>query len=396
MNALKILDGLVFEAISGITITPENNDVVQLAVRKELEGYVIAAKLLLSNAYGNELLKKDDGLYINVVSEYDSGTLTLKVNDKIVSQHVLGFSSLVSKAYYDNESESIKIVFRLLSGDNEEITIPVGALIREWEPDNSNPNRVVEIYRETVIDGTDKVSADVRIAQDTNNILEKRGNTLFVNGTSERITHNSQSLSTVIEEIESTSSQIRQDLTSEINRAKAAEQAISHDLEAEVSRATQSEISIQNDLNNHKTNTNNPHKVTKEQVGLSNVDNTSDLNKPISTATQKELNKKAPINSPIFTGIPEVETSPDPEDSSQRIPSTNWVRGRIEESIGNIGDLTSHINNYNNPHRVTADQIGTYTSHEIDDLLDKKADLVDGKVPASQLPNSVIQWIEVE
>mgnify|MGYP001032441634 CR=1 FL=1 len=28
MNALKILDGLVFEAISGITITPENNDVV--------------------------------------------------------------------------------------------------------------------------------------------------------------------------------------------------------------------------------------------------------------------------------------------------------------------------------------------------------------------------------
>jgi hypothetical protein len=125
-----------------------------------------------------------------VVSEYDSGTLTLKVNDKIVSQHVLGFSSLVSKAYYDAESESIKITFRLLSGDNEEITIPVGTLIREWEPDNSNPDKVVEITRETVIDGADKVSADVRIAQDTNNILEKKGNALFVNGVSEKITHN--------------------------------------------------------------------------------------------------------------------------------------------------------------------------------------------------------------
>jgi hypothetical protein len=35
----------------------------------------------------------------------------------------------------------------------------------------------------------------------------------------------------------------------------------------------------------HTTNTSNPHKVTKAQVGLSNVDNTSDANKPISTAT---------------------------------------------------------------------------------------------------------------
>ena len=79
----------------------------------------------------------------------------------------------------------------MLSGDNEEITIPVGALIREWEPDNSNPDKVVEITRETVVDGADKVSADVRIAEDADNILEKRGNALFVNGTSERITHNS-------------------------------------------------------------------------------------------------------------------------------------------------------------------------------------------------------------
>ena len=43
----------------------------------------------------------------------------------------------------------------------------------------------------------------------------------------------------------------------------------------------------------HMSNTDNPHKVTKSQVGLSNVDNTSDLNKPISTATQAALDKKA-------------------------------------------------------------------------------------------------------
>ena len=44
--------------------------------------------------------------------------------------------------------------------------------------------------------------------------------------------------------------------------------------------------------NNHITNTNNPHSVTKTQIGLGNVDNTSDMNKPISTAAQIALNNK--------------------------------------------------------------------------------------------------------
>lgn len=45
-------------------------------------------------------------------------------------------------------------------------------------------------------------------------------------------------------------------------------------------------------ISSHTSNTNNPHQVTKAQIGLGNVDNTSDLSKPVSTATQTELNKK--------------------------------------------------------------------------------------------------------
>jgi hypothetical protein len=52
----------------------------------------------------------------------------------------------------------------------------------------------------------------------------------------------------------------------------------------------------------HIANTSNPHNVTKAQVGLGNVDNTSDTNKPISTATQNALNLKANLASPTFTG----------------------------------------------------------------------------------------------
>jgi hypothetical protein len=45
-------------------------------------------------------------------------------------------------------------------------------------------------------------------------------------------------------------------------------------------------------LTSHTSNTSNPHSVTKAQVGLGNADNTSDANKPVSTATQTALNAK--------------------------------------------------------------------------------------------------------
>ena len=44
----------------------------------------------------------------------------------------------------------------------------------------------------------------------------------------------------------------------------------------------------------HTLDTANPHGVTKAQVGLGNVDNTADINKPISTATQSALDSKLP------------------------------------------------------------------------------------------------------
>lgn len=62
-----------------------------------------------------------------------------------------------------------------------------------------------------------------------------------------------------------------------------------------ISTATQSALNDKastTSLNAHTSDTNNPHAVTKTQVGLGNVDNTSDANKPISTATQTALNGK--------------------------------------------------------------------------------------------------------
>ena len=49
--------------------------------------------------------------------------------------------------------------------------------------------------------------------------------------------------------------------------------------------------------------------LTKSDVGLSNVDNTSDANKPVSTATQTALNLKANLENPELTGVPTAPTA---------------------------------------------------------------------------------------
>lgn len=79
---------------------------------------------------------------------------------------------------------------------------------------------------------------------------------------------------------------------------------------------------LQSTVNAHIANKNNPHEVTKAQVGLGNVDNTSDLAKPISTATQAALDT---INGNV-TAVTE--------------------------------DLADHMADESNPHNVTKAQVG--------------------------------------
>jgi len=54
---------------------------------------------------------------------------------------------------------------------------------------------------------------------------------------------------------------------------------------------------------------NTPTGITKSDVGLANVDNTTDANKPVSSATQTALDLKAPLASPALTGTPTAPTA---------------------------------------------------------------------------------------
>lgn len=79
----------------------------------------------------------------------------------------------------------------------------------------------------------------------------------------------------------------------------AAVDVVAADLQEEVEARQQ----LETEFDAHASNTSNPHSVTKTQVGLGNVDNTSDVNKPVSTAQQTALNLKANKNGDTLTNV---------------------------------------------------------------------------------------------
>ena len=115
-----------------------------------------------------------------------------------------------------------------------------------------------------------------------------------------------------------------------------------------------------NDLISHLANKSNPHAVTKSQVGLGNCDNTSDVNKPISTATQTALNGKAdginyskvysnPLECGIITSSSTTQQFADamPNNSCFTFVATIENTVRITDVPGNYG-VTTLIKGYNN------------------------------------------------
>lgn len=113
----------------------------------------------------------------------------------------------------------------------------------------------------------------------------------------------------------------------------------------------------------HIINKSNPHNVTKAQVGLGNVDNTSDSNKPISTAQQEALDAISgdlsehieDTNNPHAVtkgqlGLGNVDNTSDLDK-----PISTATQSAID---GVSATLTGHIEDSNNPHAVTKAQIG--------------------------------------
>ena len=118
----------------------------------------------------------------------------------------------------------------------------------------------------------------------------------------------------------------------------------------------------------HTANNSNPHNTSAAQVGLGNVTNTSDANKPVSSIQQTALNLKANLSNPTFIGwisSPSVISTAAQGVSPLTISSNTVVLNLNAQFLDGFStshfvantDFSAHIAN-SNPHNTTASQVG--------------------------------------
>lgn len=136
-------------------------------------------------------------------------------------------------------------------------------------------------------------------------------------------------------------------------------------------------------VDTHVARIDNPHGVTKSQVGLGNVDNTSDANKPISTATQTALDLKANLASPALTGTPTAPTAAvgtsntvlattafvNAEIANDTYSKTQLDAGQLDNRYYTEAEVDSKLAAQNGANEITVTPSGNLTSSNVQSAL---------------------------
>ena len=133
----------------------------------------------------------------------------------------------------------------------------------------------------------------------------------------------------VAEDLRGADTTLQNNITKEVNDRKGEITRVEKLISDEAATRAQADTTVNAKVDSHIGNKSNPHGVTKAQVGLGNVNNTSDADKPVSTAQA--------------TAIADAKAA-----------GTNAQT-----------NLTTHMQNMSNPHGVTRDQLGLGTTAEI-------------------------------
>ncbi|MGC4017488.1 MAG: hypothetical protein QM755_23685 [Luteolibacter sp.] len=97
-------------------------------------------------------------------------------------------------------------------------------------------------------------------------------------------------------------------ISAEASEREAGDTANADAIEAEASARASADTSVAStaasNLSAHTSRTDNPHAVTKAQVGLGNVDDTSDANKPVSTAQANAIAASSDALAEVIAALP--------------------------------------------------------------------------------------------
>ena len=159
-----------------------------------------------------------------------------------------------------------------------------------------------------------------------------------------------------------------QAIINEISRAQGREQSIQDSVDEEVARAKRAEAGIKDSHNSHVTDYRNPHNVTKAQVGLGDVDNTPDIDKPISNIQQREFNR---INQSLSNNTDSINNAL--LDITNIRSTVSSLSQEQEHTKGRIDTIDNSINNINNDITGINRNIENTVSR-IDGELETKAD----------------------
>lgn len=154
---------------------------------------------------------------------------------------------VIKDIYYDPDKDVLVIIYKKGEGEGR-IEIPLAGLIDEWDVYN-DVHSAVELTK-TWNSGLTKniLSAEVRISEKEDNILENQEGELYVS--SSAITANAAAIQAEIERATAAEGQLADDIAAEETRAEAAEQALSGAIDSEASRATNAETALQTNIDN--------------------------------------------------------------------------------------------------------------------------------------------------
>lgn len=147
----------------------------------------------VSNDSTNIIYEKADGYFATAMLKYFNSenklvfTTSNVTGGTSVEEIHLNAVKAFEKIYYDSVTENLIILYLDGTGAIQEVDIPIGEMMRDWEWDIVNDGHNVKLHKERVIAGNDKVSADVAIYDDTDNILVDKNHELFVKGTADNI-----------------------------------------------------------------------------------------------------------------------------------------------------------------------------------------------------------------
>ena len=86
----------------------------------------------------------------------------------------------------------------------------------------------------------------------------------------------------------------------------------------------------------HIKNASNPHSVTKAQIGLGNVDNTKDTNKPVSTATQAALDLKANAADVYYKNVLYTKNETDAKLALKANSADIYTKSEVDEKVSSV------------------------------------------------------------